>query len=449
MSLSNPFRVFNLPSKNLTFSAAILAGSTLLSAFLGIFRDRLLASRFGVGIELDIYAAAFRIPDLVYVFLISGGLAIAFLPLFSEYFSKDEKEGWQMANYILNAFLIFLIFLSGLLFLLSPWLVKILLPGFSSETQSSALNLIRLLLLSPIFFGVANIFSSILQYFNRFFIYALAPVIYNLSIIFGILFLAPNLGILGVGLGVVLGAFLYFLSQFLGAKTCGFSWQANFNFKQPAIRKILALMAPRTLAVTSQQLKLWLITAVASLISTGAISVFYFANNLQGFFVSLVGVSFGTAVFPLLSRAVLQNDGQEFSRHLKPALKQVLLLSLLATLFLLFFSGNLVKFLFKDGRFGETAASQTSQMVILFSLSLFAQASAPLLIRAFFALQEAWLPTIVSIFSLIIEIVFLFLFLKVGWGVLSLALAFSLASIFQFFLLLFFLQKKLKSDQIS
>jgi putative peptidoglycan lipid II flippase len=208
-------------------------------------------------------------------------------------------------------------------------------------------------------------------------------------------------------------------------------------------------MAPRTLAVTSQQLKLWLITAVASLISTGAISVFYFANNLQGFFVSLVGVSFGTAVFPLLSRAVLQNDGQEFSRHLKPALKQVLLLSLLATLFLLFFSGNLVKFLFKDGRFGETAASQTSQMVILFSLSLFAQASAPLLIRAFFALQEAWLPTIVSIFSLIIEIVFLFLFLKVGWGVLSLALAFSLASIFQFFLLLFFLQKKLKSGQIS
>ena len=427
--------------KKINLPALILAGSTFLSAALGLWRDRLLASAFGAGVELDIYAAAFRIPDLVYAFLISGGLTLAFLPLFAEYFSRDQKEGWQMASHILNAFSLFLILFSGLLFLLSPWLTKILLPGFPPEIQAEALGLIRLLFLSPIFFGVANIFSSVLQYFRRFFVYALAPVIYNLSIILGILFLAPRWGIFGVGLGVVLGAFLYFLSQFLGALACGFAWRANFDLRQPALRRILVLMTPRALAVTSQQLKLWLVTAVASLIGPGAISVFYFANNLQGFFVSLVGISFGTAVFPLLSQAAARNDPLEFDRLLKPALKQVLALGLLSTLFLLAFSQNVIHLLLKTGRFTEAAVNQTNQMVLLFSLSLFAQAAVPVLVRAFFARQQAWLPTAISIASVFCEVVFLFAFLKLGWGILSLALAFSLASVAQFVLLWAFLKK--------
>lgn len=428
----------------LTFSAAILAGSTFLSAVLGILRDRLLASRFGVGPELDIYAAAFRIPDLVYTFLITGGLAIAFLPLFSEFFARDEKEGREAANHILNAFLVFLILMSSLLFLLSPWLVKILLPGFPVEVQNSALKLIKLLLLSPIFLGGANIFSGILQYFNRFFIYGLAPVIYNLSIIGGILFLAPRFGIFGVGLGVVGGAFLYFLSQFFGAIWCGFSWKLDFNFRHPALLKVLGLMGPRTIAVALQQLNLWVITAIASLLGSGSIAIFYFSNNLQGFFISLVGVSFGTAAFPLLSRAALQKDEGEFSRYLKPALKQVIILAVLATLFLALFSEKVVSLLFGSGRFDQTAIKITSQMVILFSISLFAQAATPLLTRAFFALQEAKTPALISFISFVVNLSALLISLKFGLGILSLALAFSVSSILQFILLLAFLKRKLK-----
>lgn len=429
---------------NLTFSAAILAGSTFFSAVLGILRDRLLASRFGVGPELDIYAAAFRIPDLVYTFLITGGLAIAFLPLFSEFFARNEKEGLETANHILNVLLVFLVLMSSLLFLLSPWLVKILLPGFPVEIQNSALKLIRLLLLSPIFLGGANIFSGILQYFNRFFIYGLAPVIYNLSIIGGILFLAPRFGIFGVGLGVVGGAFLYFLSQFLGAIWCGFSWKPNFNLRHPALPKIIGLMGPRTIAVVLQQLNLWVITAIASLLGSGSIAIFYFSNNLQGFFISLVGVSFGTAAFPLLSRAALQKDEGEFSRYLKPALKQVIILAVLATLFLALFSEKVVSLLFGSGRFDQTAIEITSRMVLLFSISLFAQAATPLLIRAFFALQEAKTPALISFISFSVNILILLISLKFGLGILSLALAFSISSILQFFLLWAFLKKKLK-----
>ncbi|MDP2926859.1 MAG: murein biosynthesis integral membrane protein MurJ [bacterium] len=432
--------------KNLTFSAAILAGSTFLSAVLGILRDRLLASRFGVGPELDIYAAAFRIPDLVYTFLITGGLAVAFLPLFSEFFARDEKEGWETANHILNALLVFLVLMSSSLFLLSPWLVKILLPGFSVEVQSSALKLIRLLLLSPIFFGLANIFSGVLQYFNRFFVYGLAPVIYNLSIIGGILFLAPRFGIFGVGLGVVGGAFLYFLSQFLGAIWCGFSWKPDFlsSFRQPVMGRVLGLMGPRTMTVALQQLNLWVITAMASFLGSGTIAILYFSNNLQGFFVGLVGVSFGTAAFPWLSRAALQKNEGEFLQYLKPALKQVIILAVLATLFLTLFSEKIVGLLFGGGRFDQTAIEMTSRMVLLFSLSLFAQAAIPLLTRAFFALQEAKTPALISFVSFSANILILLVSLKFELGIFSLALAFSISSILQFALLLVFLKKKLK-----
>lgn len=443
MFASKILRVIHLPTESLTLSAWILAVSTALSALLGIFRDRLLARSFGAGIDLDIYAAAFRIPDLIYVFLVSGGLAVAFLPLFSEYFLKDEKEGWEMANQVLNVLLFFLVLFSLILFLLGPQLAGILLPGFSAPDQQKAAGLVRLFLLSPILFGAANIFSGILQYFNRFVVYSLGPIVYNLSIIFGIIFLSGNFGIFGAGFGVVLGAFLYLLLQLWGARKCGFRWEAHFDLKAPVLSRVLKLMGPRTIAVTFQQLKLWLITAVASLIGSGMISVFYLANNLQGFFVNLIGVSFGTAAFPLLSRAASQKDGKEFERHLAPALKKIIFLSVPATIFLLFFSEPLVRLLFRTGQFSEKAVALTGQMLVLFSFSFAAQACLPILTRAFFALQDAKTPTWLSLVSLAVEIPLLFLFLAWGMEGMSLALAFSLASIAQSVLLFVLLQRKI------
>ncbi len=436
----------DLFEKKLTGPALIIATGTFLSAVLGLLRDKLLAFRFGVGSELAVYAAAFRIPDLVYVFLVSGGLALVFLPIFSEIFSRDETEAWEKTNYIFNAFSVFLVCLSVLLFIFSPLLIKVLLPGFSPEMKRSALGLTRLLFLSPIFLGMSNIFSGVLQYFNKFIVFAIAPVVYNLSIILGILLLSPKLGIFGVGLGVVLGAILYFLSQFLGAKQCGFHWQPFLNFKDKVINRTISLMIPRTAALLLQQLNLWAITIVASFIGGSALAIFYYANNLQGFFTNFIGVSLATAAFPLLSRAVAQKDKQEFWRYFNQSFKQILLISLAAMVFILIFGRLMVSVLLGGGRFDMASVEITLKLVFLFSLSLFAQAGNVLLIRAFFSFQEAKIPILAALGSFVVNVMALLAFWRSGWGAMGLAASYSLSVTCQFFLLWLLLNKKLKAE---
>ena len=192
-------RFFNSQTNSVGAAAGILALSALISRVLGVVRDWLLAKTFGAGPELDVYFAAFRIPDLVYNILIAGGVIVAFLPLFSEYFSKGNKEdAWRFTNNTLNIFLFFLIFLCLILFIFASPLIKLITPGFDPEQLQKTIFLTRLMFLSPIFLGLSSIFSGILQYFNRFLIYGLCPILYNLGIIFGVLFLAPPLGVLVV-----------------------------------------------------------------------------------------------------------------------------------------------------------------------------------------------------------------------------------------------------------
>ena len=268
--------IFNFQTKTISRSALVLGISYFLSALLALFRDRLLAGRFGAGPELDVYFAAFRIPDFVYNLLILGGFAAAFLPLFSEYFSRNKEEAWEATNHLLNAFLFFLVAISLVIFIFTPWLVRLLFPGFGPQEQALAIPLVRLLFLSPIIFGISNLLSGILHYFNRFLVFGLTPILYNLGIIFGILFLSPAFGIFGVGMGVVLGAFLHMAIQIPSARNCGFSYKPVFNLRHPALRRIFSLMMPRIFAVAAQQINLIVIVAIASTIAAGSIAIFNF-----------------------------------------------------------------------------------------------------------------------------------------------------------------------------
>lgn len=450
--------------KKLTGPALILAGSTFLSALLGVLRDRLLAHTFGASRVLDIYTASFRIPDLVYNFLIAGGLAVAFLPVFAEYFSQDKDRAWKATNYILNAFFLLLILFAIIFFFLTPYLANLILPGFSVQEKSQAIALSRLLLLSPILMGLANIFSSVIQYFRKFLIFGLAPLFYNLGIIFGILFLAPRFGIFGVGVGVVMGALCYFLSQFIWAVFCGFSWQPLLDFKDDSLAKIFKLMVLRVVSVVSSQVSVLVMTAIASTIGLGAIAVFYFSNNLQSFAAGLVGVSFATAVFPILAQAVSENNQKNFSRGFYSSFWQILWISLAGSVLLFIFRDLAVKILLGGGRFTSEAVKLTASAVGLFSFSIFAQAENPLLLRAFFSLKEVKKPAFVSVAAMGLNIVLSWIFVRLlsgdnnltrflesfltgqklpNFALLGLPLAFSISSIFQFLCLYFFLKEEL------
>ncbi|MBI4359115.1 MAG: murein biosynthesis integral membrane protein MurJ [Candidatus Nealsonbacteria bacterium] len=461
------FSFFNQPTQNISLSAAILALSTLLSALLGIWRDRLLASSFGAGRTLDIYVASFRIPDLVYNLLVAGVLAVAVLPVFAEAFQKDKEKAWRVINNFFNLFLLTLLVTCFIFFLLTPWLIKFVVPGFDIAEIQQTIWLTRLLFLSSIFFGGVGLFSGLLQYFNKFIVLALSPLIYNLFIILGILFLSPRFGIFGVGLGVVLGAFVYFCLQLYSCVSCGWHWQRILDWKDPGIKRVFRLMLPRFFSAASQQINLLITTGIASTLGLGALAIFYFSNNLQSFVTSFVGVSLATAAFQALSKAAAREDRSGLLSNLSLTFRKILFWSLFLSFFLIVFKEPIVRILLGSGKFSPEAIQLTAAALGLFSVSIFAQAEIPLLLRAFFALQEAVRPTVIAVVSMLANILLSFGLVQwltvdprpreilssflgnlnpeaLGFALLGLPLAFSLATIFQFGLLCYFLRDKFK-----
>ncbi len=465
-------RFFNSQTKTVTFAAGLLSISALASRFLGLIRDGLLAGHFGASIETDIYFAAFRVPDFVYNFLIVGGLTIAFLPLFSEYYSKDKKKAWEMTNNLLNVFLFFLVLTSLILFILTPWLMKFIAPGFSPESRALASTLTRLMFLSPILFGISNIFSSLLHYFNRFLVYSIAPILYNFGIIFGILFLVPSFGILGVGMGVILGAFLHLAIQIPSAIACGFRYRPLFNLKHSTLREIVRLMIPRSFAVGAQQINLIVITAVASTLIAGSIAIFNFANNLYYIPVGIFGISFAIAAFPNLSRSWALNQKEEFFKSFSSVFRQILFLVIPASILLFLLRAQLVRVVLGSlgpGRFGWQDTRLTAACLGIFSVGIFASALIPFICRAFFSFKDTKTPTLIAVAGVSLNIFLSFYLTGIlksssflgsfivrifdlqginDVSVTGLPLAFSIAVVFQFILLLVFLYRKVGDFRI-
>ena len=462
--------LLNFKTEKITTAAGILAASSILSGILGAIGDYLLAKRFETGL-VDIYFAAFRIPDLVFNILIAGGIVVAFLPLFSEYFSENKEKAWQFTSNCLNIFLFLLIILAIILFVFTPILVKMMVPGFPEEKLKETIFLTRLLFLSQIFLGLSSILSGVLQYFNRFLIYGLCPIFYNLGIIFGILVFSPYFGILGVVLGVILGAFFHLIIQIPSVLDCGFKYQTILDFKAPSIKQFFLLATPRALGLSIQQINLLVITAIASILPLGAISVFTFANSFQNFIVGIIGTSFAIAAFPQFTRTLAEfkresKPREEFKRNFLMVFRQVLYLIIPLSILTFLFRNQIINLWLRHGHFSLENAQLTAASLALFSLSLFASTLIPLLFRAFFSFQDTKTPTLISIISVGFNIIlsllltqflkssnFFQIFLKnifslgdiKNISVLALPLAISIATIFQFVLLIIFLRKKLTS----
>ena len=456
-------RVYNSQTKTVTFAAVLLGLAALISRLLGLLRDRLLAGRFGAGEELDIYFAAFRIPDFVYGILIIGGISAVFLPVFAEYFHRDEKEAWKFASNVLNCFFILLVLICGVLFLLTPWLVDLIAPGFSPEQRDLAVSLTRIMFLSPILFGLSSVFSGVLHYFNRFLAYSLAPVLYNLGIIFGIIFLVPLFGLQGLAYGVVLGALIHWLFQLPAAKMSGFKYFASLNWRHSGILRVFKLMIPRTLGTAAYQLNLIVITAIASTLTAGSIAIFNFSNNLYYFPIGLIGVSFAVASFPVLSRSWAQGMRDKFLETFSSAFRQILFLIIPVSLLIFLLRAQIVRLVLGTGEFGWLETRLTAASLGLFCLGIFAGALVPFLARVFYSFQDTKTPVVIGVASMILNIIFAFSFVYfLGYanpfqqfmvntlklqgieniGVVGLPLALSLTIIFQFFLLLFFLRRR-------
>ncbi|WKZ24660.1 MAG: murein biosynthesis integral membrane protein MurJ [Patescibacteria group bacterium] len=421
-------------------AAVVIASLSVVSRVLGVVRDRILAGSFGAGETLDIYYAAFRLPDLIFNILVLGALSAGFIPVFSKLLAhKQDKEAWRLSNNILNTMSVALLFICVIGVWLAPWITKLVAPGFTGEAADTVTSLTRIMFISPFLLGLSSIVGSVLQSYRRFFAYSLSPIFYNFGIIFGALYLVPQYGISGLAWGVAIGSAAHVLVQLPTFYRLGFAYRAIIDFKDKTMRSVFALMTPRVMALAVSQINLIVITAIASTMVSGSLSVFNLANNLQSFPVGIFGISFAIAAFPALSSTV---GTSRFIYYFAKTLRQIMFFIIPVTVIMLSLRAQLVRLILGSGEFDWQATILTIDTLAFFSISLFAQAALPLVVRAFYARQDAKTPFYTALFSVLLNI-FLAWWLAPSLGVAGLALAFSLSAIVQFLLLFIFLRHNL------
>jgi putative peptidoglycan lipid II flippase len=422
----------------------VVAGATLCASVLGLFRDRLLASSFGAGHDLDTYYAAFRVPDFVLNVLILGALFAAFIPVFTDlWVSKNKKTAWKTANTVLNLFAIAAILVSALIFVFAEPLMKILTPGFDLTKIRQTVLLTRILLITPFFFGIASIFGSILNSFKRFLAFALTPVYYNACIILGIVFLAPKIGILGPVIGAVLGAVVQAFSLLIPVMRVGFRWQAVLEIGSE-LKQIGKLMIPRTASLAISQLNLLLEMAFASTLAGGSIAVLRLSSNLQNVPASILGIAFATAIFPTLAERISRKEIDSYKINLSFAFRQIMFFVIPITAAIVILRAQIVRLVLGAGAFGWTDTALTASCLGFFAISLFAQTLQPLLLRGFFAIKDTKTPFWISALALGCYILSAVILTKY-FDVLGLALAFSVTAVIQTSMLMTGLRVKIGS----
>ena len=443
--LSNCFINGEKSSRSILNAAFLVAALGLVSRFLGLIRDRILASKFGAGDVLDIYYAAFKIPDLVFNLLILGALSAAFIPVFTSLVSKNkDEEAWSLVNKVMTLAGIVLSLVIAIIFIFAPTLVSLITFGFDKFKQGEVIGLTRIMLISPFLLGFSGILGGILNSFKKFFFYSLAPVFYNIGIIIGAVFLVEIFGISGLAYGVVLGAVLHLLIQIPEVLRCGLRFQPDFNFKDSNLKKVLTLMIPRTMGLAVTQVNFLVVTILASTLESGSLAIFSLANNIQSVPLGLFGVSFAIVAFPTLTSCWAQDKKKDFVANFSSIFEKIIFFIIPTSVIFITLRAQLVRIILGAGRFDWNDTILTFQALGVFSLSLFAQTLIPLLTRSFYAIQNTKTPFLVGLFSEAVNLTLALLLIR-NYQITGLVWAFSISTILNMVLLLIILRKKVGS----
>lgn len=433
------------PSKTVGAAAVLIAFAGIASRFLGFIRDRVLASQFGAGDVLDAYYTAFRLPDLVYGFLVLGALSAAFVPVFTELVTQEKKEeAWRLTSGVLHTTLFSIGCFSVLGILFASVITDFLAPGFNPEKKELVTELTRIMLLAPFFLSASAVFGGVLVSFKQFAAYSFAPVFYNIGIIFGALFLAPMFGPDGLAWGVVLGSFFHLGIQYPAMYRAGFRYQWGLltAWKDENVRRVLKLMVPRSLGMAVNQVSLLVMTIFASTLVSGSLAAFTLANNIQSVPLGLFGIAFSLAVFPALASFAAKKKDKDFFLMFAETGRKILFFVVPLSIFIIIFRAQCVRVILGSGNFDWQDTITTFEVLKFLAISLFAQSLIPLFARAFFALQNTKTPLYIALVSEAIHIALIPLLLPY-YQVQGLAIAFSISTIINFTLLYFFLRKSL------
>ena len=427
-------------------SAALIVGaSSLVSRIIGLLRDRTFTTLFGAGDTFDAFIAAFRIPDLIFNLIVIGALSAAFIPLFTEKLVSGrggKKEAHRFALAILNSMCLGIGVLSFVYVVAAPWIIPVITPGFSGDKLALTITLSRIMALQPLLLSISFVFSGILNSYKRFIAYALAPILYNLGIIFGAIYLVPYMGVRGLGWGVVLGALLHVVVQLPSVIQLGFRWKPVLFSSYEDAKQLWRMMLPRVFGLAAQQANLLVVTILGSRLLSGSIAAFHLANNVQYIPIGIFGIAFAQAAFPTLSEQIARNQIVAFRHTLTRSFRYVMFLVLPISALFFLLRAQIIRVLFGSGAFNWDDTIATHETFGFLAMSIFAQATIPLLTRAFYAQQNTKTPVIISTISVVLNTVLAFPFSSM-WGVKGLAIAFSVSAIIQIAILLGVLHFKL------
>ena len=402
------FNSLNQGISGLHQTAYLLGFFTLLSQILALLRDRLLAHSFGAGEILDIYYASFRIPDFIFITVASIVSLSVLVPYLTEEISKNR--GKQFVNEIFSIFSLLIVLACSLAFFLIPKMTSMILPGFSPEAISQVIILSRVLLLSPILLGLSNFFASIIQIKQKFFIYALSPLFYNVGIIIGILLFYPLWGIKGLVYGVILGAFFHLIVQLPSIYRLRFIPKITLRPNFSGIKKIIILSLPRTLALSSGNIAIMFLVGLASSMGEGSISIFNFSYSLQSVPLSIIGVSYSIAAFPALAKLFSDKQFDEFFQQIVIATRHILFWAVAISALFIVLRAQIVRIILGSGKFDWVDTRLTAACLAAFAVSIAAQSLVLLFVRGYYAAGKTAKPVLFGVFSSVCVVVSAFLF---------------------------------------
>jgi putative peptidoglycan lipid II flippase len=434
---------------HLTRSTLIVMTAFAAAKGISLIQTWVIARSFGISPEYDAFVAANRLPEIIFNLIAGGAIAFAFIPVFTGLLARNEtKQAWKTASHVANTIFLLTLIASALAFALSDWLVTALIaPGFPPEIQSLTTGLMRVLLVSTLIFSVSGLVMGILQSHNRFLLPALAPIMYDLGILFGVLFLIGPFGIYGLALGAVLGAALHLLVQIPGLFIVRAKWSAEFGWRDPNLRKVIVLMIPRIADLGLISVSAIITTNILSRLGPGATSAYDWGWRLMQIPETLIGTAMGTVIFPTLAAFSTLGDVAGKRTAFSGSVRFILIGTIPSAIFLIV-AGRPLLSLLQGGAFDDMAVDLVYSTLQFFAIGIVVHSVLEVVARSFYADKDTLTPLWVAFGGAAVNIGVALLFTGVLTGTATpeqvgiLALANTLGVTFEVVVLSYMLRRR-------
>ena len=434
---------------HITRAAGLMSVATLISRMLGYVKDMILAGFFGATVMADTFFVAFRIPNLLRELFAEGSMSSAFIPVLTEY---QTKQGKDEAKRLVRTTFAFLLICVGSIcivsILFSPAIVKLIAPGFVNVPEKFSLTVLltRVMLPFLFFISLAALAMGALNTQRVFFIPSLAPAMLNITIILMVVIFASRIQppILAVAIGVSLGGLVQLGFQLPAFFRNGFSLKPEFDFRHPGLKKMSLLVLPATMGMAVVQINIFVSTVLASFLPEGSITYLYYSMRLIQFPIGIFGVAMGMALLPSLSEHAVRGKYDQLSKDFSFALRLLFFITVPAMAGLIALREPIVNILFQRGKFDYAATAGTAEALLFYSLGIWSIVGVRVVTACFYSMQDTKTPVKIAVVALVANVI-LSLLLMQPLKHSGLALANTLASVVNFVLLFTFLKKKLIS----